>query len=71
MNAAGIDVSKGKSIVTVIQPFEVIIAEPFDVLHTDSGLKKLVKFIKSLTGETKVVMKYMQMHSIMRVYLYP
>ena len=58
MNAVGIDVSKGKSKVAVMQPFGVIIAEPLDVLHTDSDLKELVKFIKSLTGETKVVMEY-------------
>ena len=58
MNAVGIDVSKGKSTVAVIQPFGVVVAEPFDVLHTDSGLKDLVNFIKSLSGETKVVMEY-------------
>ena len=58
MNAVGIDVSKGKSTVAVIQPFGVVIAEPFDVFHTDSSLKVLVRFIKSLSGETKVVMEY-------------
>lgn len=58
MNAVGIDVSKGKSTVTVIQPFGVIIAEPYDVFHTDSDLKNLAEFIKSLPGETKVVMEY-------------
>lgn len=58
MNAVGIDVSKGKSTVAVIQPFGVIVAKPFDVFHTDSGLKKLVSFIKSLSGETEVVMEY-------------
>lgn len=58
MNAVGIDVSKGKSTVAVIQPFGVVIAEPFDVSHTDSDLKKLADFIKSLPGETKVVMEY-------------
>lgn len=58
MNAVGIDVSKGKSTVAVIQPFGVIVAEPFDVFHTDSGLKELVSFIKSLSGETRVVMEY-------------
>jgi transposase len=42
----------------VIQPFGVVIAEPFDVFHTDSGLKELVSFIKSLSGETRVVMEY-------------
>ena len=58
MNAVGIDVSKGKSTVAVIQPFGVVIAEPFDVFHTDSDLKKLTDFIKSLSGETKVAMEY-------------
>ena len=37
MNAVGIDVSKGKSTVSVIQPFGVVVAEPFDVLHTDNN----------------------------------
>jgi transposase len=58
MNAIGIDVSKGKSTVAVIQPLGIVIAQPFDVLHTDSDLKKLAAFIKSLSGETKVVMEY-------------
>jgi len=58
MNAVGIDVSKGKSTVAVIQPFGIVIAEPFDVFHTDNGLKELVNFIKSFSGETKVVMEY-------------
>lgn len=78
MNAVGIDVSKGKSTVTIIQPFGVVIAEPFDVFHTESDLNKLVKLIKSLSGETKVVMEYtgayynpLQRHSTTRIYLYP
>lgn len=58
MNAVGIDVSKGKSMVAVIQPFGIVVAEPFEVSHTDSELKKLADFIKSLSGETKVVMEY-------------
>ena len=58
MNAVGIDVSKGKSTVAVIQSFGVVVAEPFEVFHTDSGLKELVAFIKSLSGETKIVMEY-------------
>ncbi|MFR1575374.1 MAG: IS110 family transposase [Ruminococcus bicirculans (ex Wegman et al. 2014)] len=33
-------------------------AEPFDVSHTESDLYKLVQLIKSLSGETKVVMEY-------------
>lgn len=58
MNAVGIDVSKGKSTVAVLRPFGEIVAEPFDVVHECSDLNKLADFIKSLPGETKVVMEY-------------
>lgn len=58
MNAVGIDVSKGKSTVAVLRPFVEIVAEPFDVIHNDVDLKNLIKRIKSLSGETKVVMEY-------------
>ncbi len=33
MNAVGIDVSKGKSTVAVMQPFGVVVASPFEVSH--------------------------------------
>ena len=41
MNAVGIDISKGKSTVAVMQPLGEVVAEPFDVFHTDSDLKNL------------------------------
>lgn len=58
MNAVGIDVSKGKSTVAILRPFGEIVTEPFDVIHNDDDLKNLIKRIKSLSGETKVVMEY-------------
>lgn len=58
MNAVGIDVSKGKSTVAVLRPFGEIVAEPFDVVHEGSDLNRLADFVKSLPGETKVVMEY-------------
>ena len=57
MNAVGIDVSKGKSTVAVLQPFGVVVASPFNVPHTGSDLKMLAAFIKKLRGETRVVME--------------
>ena len=33
-NAVGIDVSKGKSTVAVLQPGGTVIRKPFDVSHT-------------------------------------
>ncbi len=58
MNAVGIDVSKGKSTVAIVQPFGVVIAEPFEVTHNAQELKELVERLKLLSGETKVVMEY-------------
>ena len=58
MNAVGIDVSKGKSTVAVMQPFGVVAASPFEIAHTENELRELAKFLKSFSGETKVVMEY-------------
>lgn len=40
-NVAGIDVSKGKSMVCVLRPFGEVAAKPFSVGHTSSELKEL------------------------------
>ena len=58
MNAAGIDVSKGKSMVAVYRPFNEMVAKPFEVRHTGSELKQLADYLKSLDGETRVVMEH-------------
>lgn len=58
MNAVGIDVSKGKSVVVVMRPFGEVVASPYDVGHTESELKELARFLKSLPGETRVLMEY-------------
>lgn len=50
MNAVGIDVSKGKSTVAVMQPLGVVAASPFEVAHTESELRELAKFLKRLLG---------------------
>ena len=57
MNAVGIDVSKGKSMVVIMRPFGEIVTSPFEVTHTGSELSKLASLLKSLHGETKVVME--------------
>ena len=58
MNAVGIDVSKGKSTVTILRPGGEVIASPFEVSHDPRELSELVALIKSLDGDTKVVMEY-------------
>ena len=55
MNSAGIDVSKGKSMVAVFRPFNKTVSKPFEVRHTGSELRQLADFLKSLEGETRVV----------------
>jgi len=57
MNAVGIDVSKGKSMIAVMRPGKEVVIEPFEVSHTDSELIDLAKVIQSLNGETRVVME--------------
>ena len=56
-NAVGIDASKGKSTVTVLQPGGRVVRKPFDVTHSSSELKILTDYILSLDGDTKVVME--------------
>ena len=57
MNAVGIDVSKGKSMVTIMRPFGEVVASPFEVAHTSAGFCELANSIKGLKSETKVVME--------------
>lgn len=57
MNSVGIDISKGRSTVAVMRPFGEVVISPFEVRHTDSELSALAKRLKSLNGETHVVME--------------
>lgn len=57
MNSVGIDISKGRSTVAVMRPFGEVVISPFEVRHTDSELSELARRLKSLSGETRVVME--------------
>ena len=46
-NAVGIDVSKGKSTITIIRPQGVVIRKPFDVSHSAKELRNLTDYIVS------------------------
>ena len=56
MNCVGIDVSKGKSTIAVMRPFGEVVVSPFEVCHTVNELSELARQLKSLDGETRVVM---------------
>lgn len=58
MNAVGIDVSKGKSTVVILRPFGEIVVSPYEVKHTDGEITALIKKIKSIDGETCIVMEH-------------
>ena len=57
MNAVGIDVSKGKSMVAIMRPFGEIVSTPFEIKHTTSDINSLVELINSVEGESRIVME--------------
>ena len=57
-NAVGIDVSKGKSVVSVIRPYGEVVCSPFELKHTASDISSLIALIKSIEGESRIVMEH-------------
>lgn len=58
MNAVGIDVSKGKSMVAILRPYGGLVEGPFQVTHTHSEISSLIQTIKSIEGESRIVMEH-------------
>lgn len=58
MNAVGIDVSKGKSMIAIIRPFGEIISGSFEIHHTSKETKELIDHLHSLDGDTRIVMEH-------------
>ena len=58
MNAVGIDVSKGKSMIAIIRPYGEIISLPFEIQHTSDEIRCLIDQIKSIEGESRIVMEH-------------
>jgi len=58
MNSVGIDVSKDKSMIAVLRPFGEVVSTPFEIRHTASELRDLASSLKSLDGETRVIMEH-------------
>ena len=57
MLSVSIDVSKEKSTVCAMRPFGEIVVMPFEINHTDSALSELMRMIKRLDTDSKVVME--------------
>ena len=62
MNAVGIDVSKGKSMIAIMRPFGEIVSTPFEIKHTASDIRSLVELINSVEGESRIVMAVSYTH---------
>ena len=58
MNAVGIDVSKGKSMVAILRPFGEVVSTPFEIKHTTSDINSLVELINSVDGESRIIMEH-------------
>lgn len=58
MNAVGIDVSKGKSMVAILRPYGEIVSAPFEIKHTSGNIQSLIEQIKSIEGESRIVMEH-------------
>lgn len=57
MNAVGIDVSKGKSMVTALNLHGEILFRPFEVIHNHPNFATLVDKIKMLGSDTRIIME--------------
>ena len=57
MNAIGIDVSKRKSMVSILRPGGEVVAKPFEVSHLSKDLRSLIHRIRALDGESRIVME--------------
>ena len=57
-NAVGIDVSNGRSTVSVLRPFGEVVVLPFNVQHTTEELSALADKLLAIDGETRVVMEH-------------
>lgn len=58
MYAVGIDVSKARSTVAVLEPLGKTVAKPFEVRHTKSGMNDLVNYLNTLGGECRIVLEH-------------
>lgn len=58
ITAVGIDVSKGKSTIAVRRPGGEVVLVPFQVNHDAAGLSGLVKTLREIDGDIRVVMEH-------------
>ncbi len=57
MNAVGIDVSEGKSMMAALQPMGEVVLKPKEYPHTEVGLEQMALAILDLGEDTRAVME--------------
>lgn len=57
MNAVGINVSKGRSMVAILRPMGEVVQTPIGVIHNAVSLEHLAHQILALGKDTRVVME--------------
>ena len=57
MNAVGIDVSKGKSMVAIMRPMGEVVHKPFEVTHDAKSLKVFAELVADGADNTRVIME--------------
>lgn len=57
MNAIGIDVSKGKSMVAVMRPMGEVVQRPFEVTHDSRSLEVIADFAAKFKDNSRVIME--------------
>lgn len=69
MIAVGIDISKAKSTVAVIDSDGTVLASPFTMAHTQPEMEAFVTYLKGLGEPTTILMEYTgHYHLLSRVY---
>ena len=58
MIAVGIDISKAKSTVAVIDSDGTVLASPFTMAHTQPEMEAFVSYLKGLGEPTTILMEY-------------
>lgn len=58
MIAVGIDVSKSKSTVAILDSYGTVLASPFTMAHTQSEMNSLVKYLRELEEPITILMEY-------------
>lgn len=58
MNAVGVDISKGKSMIAILRRLGEIASNPFEIWHTSNKINELIWHIRYLKGNTRIIMEH-------------